>query len=199
MSLGASPLTLSGLSGIGDIVLTCTGDLSRNRTVGIRLGKGERLEHITATMKGAVAEGVLTSRSAHHLARKQGIDCAVIEGIYRVGGRWGRAGQGGRLLQRLFDPWLRACMGLLPTPPRPAAGDPRGRRPGGRGHPEHEPATDRGGEPPGGRGGAPRRRAAAQRGGRGEGALRGQLSARQQQLYLTPARPPRRLPPGLHP
>jgi glycerol-3-phosphate dehydrogenase (NAD(P)+) len=52
--------------------------------VGIRLGKGEKLEDITATMKGAVAEGVLTSRSAHHLAQKMGIECPVIEGIYRV-------------------------------------------------------------------------------------------------------------------
>lgn len=84
VALGASPLTLAGLSGIGDIVLTCTGDLSRNRTVGVRLGKGEKLDHITATMGGAVAEGVLTSRSAHHLAQKMGIDCPVIEGIYRV-------------------------------------------------------------------------------------------------------------------
>ena len=50
VGLGASPLTLAGLSGVGDIVLTCTGDLSRNRTVGVRLGKGEKLEDITATM-----------------------------------------------------------------------------------------------------------------------------------------------------
>ncbi|KAL4427998.1 hypothetical protein ABPG75_002087 [Micractinium tetrahymenae] len=84
VAAGASPLTLAGLSGIGDIVLTCTGDLSRNRTVGIRLGKGEKLEDITATMGGAVAEGVLTSRSAHHLALEKGIDCPVISGIYRV-------------------------------------------------------------------------------------------------------------------
>ncbi|PRW59103.1 glycerol-3-phosphate dehydrogenase [Chlorella sorokiniana] len=84
VSLGANPLTLAGLSGVGDIVLTCTGDLSRNRTVGLRLGKGEKLEEITATMGGAVAEGVLTSRSAHHLAQKQGIDCPTIEGIYHV-------------------------------------------------------------------------------------------------------------------
>ncbi|PSC69774.1 glycerol-3-phosphate dehydrogenase [Micractinium conductrix] len=84
VAAGASPLTLAGLSGIGDIVLTCTGDLSRNRTVGIRLGKGEKLEDITATMGGAVAEGVLTSRSTHHLAQKKGIECPVLEGIYRV-------------------------------------------------------------------------------------------------------------------
>lgn len=81
---GASPLTLAGLAGVGDIVLTCTGDLSRNRSVGVRLGKGEKLADITAAMKGAVAEGVLTSRSAHHLALKQGIECPVIEGIYKV-------------------------------------------------------------------------------------------------------------------
>jgi glycerol-3-phosphate dehydrogenase (NAD(P)+) len=83
---GASPLTLAGLAGVGDIVLTCTGDLSRNRSVGVRLGKGEKLADITAAMKGAVAEGVLTSRSAHHLALKQGIECPVIEGIYKVSG-----------------------------------------------------------------------------------------------------------------
>ncbi len=58
---GAHPLTMGGLAGMGDLVLTCTGDLSRNRTVGLRIGRGEKLEDITASMK-AVAEGVLTSR-----------------------------------------------------------------------------------------------------------------------------------------
>jgi glycerol-3-phosphate dehydrogenase (NAD(P)+) len=80
---GASPLTLSGLSGIGDIILTCTGDLSRNRTVGIRLGKGESLDDIMNDMT-AVAEGVLTSRAAFHLAQKMQIECPVIHGIYKV-------------------------------------------------------------------------------------------------------------------
>ncbi|KAL6776141.1 hypothetical protein ACKKBG_A20010 [Auxenochlorella protothecoides x Auxenochlorella symbiontica] len=80
---GANPLTLAGLAGVGDIVLTCCGDLSRNRTVGLRLGKGEKLEDIVSSL-GATAEGVLTSRSAYHFAKKMGIDCAVIEGIYRV-------------------------------------------------------------------------------------------------------------------
>lgn len=80
---GANPLTLSGLSGVGDIILTCTGDLSRNRTVGMRLGKGEKLEDIVADMT-AVAEGVLTSRSAAKLAEKEGIECPVIMGIYQV-------------------------------------------------------------------------------------------------------------------
>jgi glycerol-3-phosphate dehydrogenase (NAD(P)+) len=83
VALGANPLTLAGLSGVGDMVLTCTGDLSRNRTVGMRIGKGEKLEDITKSMK-AVAEGVLTSRSAHLLAEKLGIVCPVIFGIYKV-------------------------------------------------------------------------------------------------------------------
>lgn len=83
VACGGNPLTMAGLAGVGDIVLTCTGDLSRNRTVGLRIGKGEKLEEVMKSMT-AVAEGVLTSRSAHDLAKKKGIDCAVIEGIYRV-------------------------------------------------------------------------------------------------------------------
>ncbi|KAK9845299.1 hypothetical protein WJX81_002728 [Elliptochloris bilobata] len=83
VALGAHPLTLSGLAGIGDIVLTCTGDLSRNRTVGLRLGKGEALEDIIASMK-AVAEGVLTSRSAHLLAQKVKISTPIIDAVYRI-------------------------------------------------------------------------------------------------------------------
>ncbi|MEW5296797.1 MAG: hypothetical protein WDW38_007564 [Sanguina aurantia] len=80
---GGNALTCSGLAGVGDLVLTCTGDLSRNRTVGLRLGRGERLADITASMK-AVAEGVPTARAAFALARKLGVECPVIEGIYRV-------------------------------------------------------------------------------------------------------------------
>lgn len=58
--------------------------MSRNRTVGLRIGRGEKLDDITASMGGAHAEGVLTARSAHELARRMGLDCATIEGIYRV-------------------------------------------------------------------------------------------------------------------
>ena len=72
LRLGADPLTLSGLAGMGDLVLTCTGDLSRNRTVGLRIGKGETLQDIQNNMT-AVAEGVLTSRSAHMLSKKLGV------------------------------------------------------------------------------------------------------------------------------
>ena len=61
-----------------------TGDMSRNRTVGLRIGRGEKLADIVASMGGAHAEGVLTARSAHELAKRHGLDCATIEGIYRV-------------------------------------------------------------------------------------------------------------------
>ena len=59
---------MGGLAGMGDLVLTCTGDLSRNRTVGLRIGRGEKLADITASMN-AVAEGVLTSRRAQVMVR----------------------------------------------------------------------------------------------------------------------------------
>ena len=80
---GGNPLTMQGLAGIGDLVLTCTGDLSRNRTVGLRLGRGETMAQILASMT-AVAEGVLTSRSAFRLAQQLGVDVPIIENTYRV-------------------------------------------------------------------------------------------------------------------
>jgi glycerol-3-phosphate dehydrogenase (NAD(P)+) len=80
---GANPLTMQGLAGMGDLVLTCTGDLSRNRTVGIRLGQGEPIDAILRSMD-AVAEGVLTSRSAHRLAEFLGVDAPIISHTYRV-------------------------------------------------------------------------------------------------------------------
>ncbi len=82
---GANPLTLQGLAGMGDLVLTCTGDLSRNRTVGKRLGGGESLDDILGSTV-TVAEGVLTSRSAWQLAQKLGVaeQVPIIEGAYRV-------------------------------------------------------------------------------------------------------------------
>lgn len=80
---GADPITLSGLSGIGDLVLTCTGDLSRNRTVGYELGKGRRLPEILASL-GQVAEGVKTTRSAWELAKKLGVEVPITEQVYRI-------------------------------------------------------------------------------------------------------------------
>lgn len=80
---GAHPLTMMGLAGMGDLVLTCTGELSRNRRVGLGLGKGQKLADILAEL-GQVAEGVVTARSAWMLAQKVGVDMPVTEQIYRV-------------------------------------------------------------------------------------------------------------------
>ena len=81
--LGANPLTLSGLSGMGDLVLTCTGELSRNRRVGLELGKGRTLEDILKDMK-QVAEGVKTARSARDLSRKTGVELPICEQVYGI-------------------------------------------------------------------------------------------------------------------
>jgi len=83
VSMGAQPATFAGLAGMGDLVLTCTGDLSRNRTLGMRLGKGEKLKDILAGMT-MVAEGVQTARAVHHLAMKQGIEMPITEQVYRI-------------------------------------------------------------------------------------------------------------------
>lgn len=80
---GGSPLTLSGLSGMGDLVLTCTGELSRNRTVGFELGKGRALDDVLGGL-GHVAEGVLTARSAYHLARRLEVELPICFEVYRV-------------------------------------------------------------------------------------------------------------------
>lgn len=80
---GARPETFLGLSGIGDLVLTCTGDLSRNRNVGIKLGQGKKIGEITKNMK-MVAEGIRTVKSAYELKNKLDIQASVIEETYRV-------------------------------------------------------------------------------------------------------------------
>ena len=79
----ANPLTLAGLAGMGDLVLTCTGDLSRNRTVGIGLGKGQTLAEVLAGMS-QVAEGVKTTKSAHDLAARLGVEMPITDAMYRV-------------------------------------------------------------------------------------------------------------------
>jgi len=83
VAMGATPLTLAGLAGMGDLVLTCTGDLSRNRGVGLRMGKGEPLEEITSSMN-MVAEGVKTALSAHALGRKIGVELPITDQVYRI-------------------------------------------------------------------------------------------------------------------
>jgi glycerol-3-phosphate dehydrogenase (NAD(P)+) len=82
-TMGAHPLTFLGLAGVGDLVLTCTGDLSRNRTVGYQLGQGRKLEEILAEMN-MVAEGVKTTRSVHHLAQQQGVEMPISQQMYRI-------------------------------------------------------------------------------------------------------------------
>jgi glycerol-3-phosphate dehydrogenase (NAD(P)+) len=81
--MGAKPSTFAGLAGMGDLVLTCTGDLSRNRTVGMKLGKGMSLGEILAEMR-MVAEGVKTTESTRELARRLGVDMPITEKLFQV-------------------------------------------------------------------------------------------------------------------
>jgi len=102
--MGAHPQTLAGLSGLGDLVLTCTGDLSRNRSVGMELGKGRPLEQVLSEMK-MVAEGVRTAKSAHRLAEREGVDMPITAEVYRA-------------LYEGKSP-ISAVESLLGRPPRP--------------------------------------------------------------------------------
>jgi glycerol-3-phosphate dehydrogenase (NAD(P)+) len=79
--LGADPRTLAGLAGLGDLVLTCTGDLSRNRTLGLRLGRGEKIDEILRDMK-MVAEGVRNARSVRRLAHMLAVEMPITEQMY---------------------------------------------------------------------------------------------------------------------
>jgi glycerol-3-phosphate dehydrogenase (NAD(P)+) len=79
VACGGRRETLAGLSGVGDLVLTCTGSLSRNRTVGQALGQGRKLPEILASLGGKVAEGVFTTRAALGLARQHGIEMPIAE------------------------------------------------------------------------------------------------------------------------
>jgi glycerol-3-phosphate dehydrogenase (NAD(P)+) len=83
IALGALPATLSGLAGIGDLVLTCTGGLSRNRRVGIALGQGKKLQEILDEM-GMVAEGVNNTLSAHRLAEREGVDMPLVATMHAI-------------------------------------------------------------------------------------------------------------------
>jgi glycerol-3-phosphate dehydrogenase (NAD(P)+) len=83
ISLGSDPLTLSGLSGVGDLLLTCTGALSRNYTVGKRIGSGEKIQDITKDMR-MVAEGVKTTKSVYNLGKKLGVDLPICNEVYYV-------------------------------------------------------------------------------------------------------------------
>lgn len=83
VKMGAQPGTFAGLSGLGDLVLTCTGPLSRNYSVGVSIGKGEDIAEITKDMR-MVAEGVKTSKGALELSRHNGVDMPITEGVYNV-------------------------------------------------------------------------------------------------------------------
>jgi glycerol-3-phosphate dehydrogenase (NAD(P)+) len=83
VSMGADPATFSGLAGMGDLVLTCTGSLSRNRTVGYRIGQGEALQEILEGMK-TVAEGVRTVQAVRELAREFGVEMPICEEVHAL-------------------------------------------------------------------------------------------------------------------
>jgi glycerol-3-phosphate dehydrogenase (NAD(P)+) len=83
MARGGSALTLAGLAGMGDLVLTCTGELSRNRTVGYQMARGRSLESVLAGL-GHVAEGIKTAKSAHELSKKLGVDMPITSEVYAV-------------------------------------------------------------------------------------------------------------------
>lgn len=82
-ALGADTKTFSGLSGLGDLILTSTGALSRNRTVGYQIGRGEKLPEILKEMR-MVAEGIQTTRAAHLLAQKHGVRMPIVQQVYSV-------------------------------------------------------------------------------------------------------------------
>ena len=81
--LGADPLTLAGLAGVGDLLLTCTGVLSRNYTLGKQIGEGKKLDEIISEMR-MVAEGVKTTRSVYNLSKKLGVDLPICNEVYFV-------------------------------------------------------------------------------------------------------------------
>ena len=103
MAKGGHPLTLSGLAGLGDLVLTCSADLSRNRTVGLELGRGRTLEDVLGSLNH-VAEGVTTAKSAYFLAQQLGVELPITNTVYRV----------------IYEnqPVADAVRGLLARPPR---------------------------------------------------------------------------------
>jgi glycerol-3-phosphate dehydrogenase (NAD(P)+) len=83
MARGGSALTLAGLAGMGDLVLTCTGELSRNRTVGYEMARGRALGDVVAGL-GHVAEGIRTAKSAYELSKRLGVDMPITSEVYSV-------------------------------------------------------------------------------------------------------------------
>jgi glycerol-3-phosphate dehydrogenase (NAD(P)+) len=83
VAMGGQPLTLAGLAGLGDLVLTCNGELSRNRTVGVELAHGRKLDDIVGSMK-MVAEGIKTTNAAIDLARRYSVEMPISEQMFQV-------------------------------------------------------------------------------------------------------------------
>ena len=84
VACGGRPETMAGLAGLGDLVLTCTGGLSRNRSVGVELGRGRKLDDIIVGMHGMVAEGVLTTNAAVGLAHKMKVEMPITEQMHAI-------------------------------------------------------------------------------------------------------------------
>lgn len=101
-ALGAQQSTFAGLAGLGDLVLTCTGSLSRNRAVGVEVGKGRQLEEILRDRE-TVAEGVLTAQSARELAAREGVEMPIVDTVNRVlfGGQPARSAIAGLMTREL--------------------------------------------------------------------------------------------------
>lgn len=83
LKMGAEPLTFSGLAGVGDLILTCTGNLSRNHTVGMKIAQGMSLDEILDEMR-MVAEGVKTTRSVYNLSHKLGVELPICNEVYHI-------------------------------------------------------------------------------------------------------------------
>ena len=105
-AMGGAARTVAGLSGLGDLVLTCSGELSRNRTVGFQMGRGVSLDSVLAGL-GHVAEGVPTARSAHRLALQLGVDLPICGAVHEVlfGGKSPNQAVRDLLARRLKQEW----------------------------------------------------------------------------------------------
>ena len=83
IKMGANPRTFAGLSGFGDLILTCTGHLSRNYTVGKKIGQGQKVNDILSNMR-MVAEGIKTAKSVYNLSRKLGVEMPIFQEAYHI-------------------------------------------------------------------------------------------------------------------
>ena len=81
--MGADPMTLAGLPGLGDLILTCTGDLSRNRKVGVQIAQGKSIQEIIQGTQ-MIAEGIRNTRSVYLLAQQLGLEMPIVEQMYQV-------------------------------------------------------------------------------------------------------------------